>query len=216
MVAGLAASAWTVRRLHLPAWWLLFPPMAHAVWNGNPQSLALALLLTGSPLAASAAVGLKLYAGLALLKRWRHLVMAGLVLLITLPLLPWQLYIEQGLGVRVHLATAWDGSAWRLPILIPFVLLGLWILRRRGAEWFVVPALWPATQFYYVAMALPAIAGRPIIAAALALPMVLMAPLVVLVLALMALNDDRRLGDGLPPRLRWYLVALRNRLPFRG
>ena len=28
---------WLVRRLGLPLWWLLFPPLLHAVWNGNPQ-----------------------------------------------------------------------------------------------------------------------------------------------------------------------------------
>ena len=50
-----------------------------------------------------------------------------------------------------YLSTA---CAWRIPLLIPPTLLALWILRRRGAEWFAVPAVFPATQFYYVAMAL--------------------------------------------------------------
>ena len=43
LVLGLAASAWLVRRLELPVWWLLFPPLAHAIWNGNSQTMALAL-----------------------------------------------------------------------------------------------------------------------------------------------------------------------------
>lgn len=183
MLGGVAASAWLVRRLGLPLWWLAFPPLVHAIWNGNPQAIALPLLVAGGPIAASLAVGLKLYAGIPLLGRWRDLVVAGIFLIVTLPFIPWMLYLEQGLGVSSHLETAWDGSAWRAPILIPFVLLALWILRRRGAEWYAVPALFPATQFYYVAMALPAIVGRPIVAAALALPMVLMAPIVVIVLA---------------------------------
>ncbi len=52
---------------------------------------------------------------------------------------------------------------------MPPTLLALWVLRRDGAEWFAVPAAWPATQFYYVAMALPALVRRPLLAALLAL-----------------------------------------------
>ena len=87
-VLGIVASLWLVRRLGLPIWWLAFPPLAHAMWNGNPQTIALALLVLGGPLAAALAVGLKLYAAVPLLTRPRALVVAGLVLLITLPLLP--------------------------------------------------------------------------------------------------------------------------------
>ncbi len=194
MVLGIAASVWLVRRLGLPMWWLLFPPFAHAMWNGNPQSIALALLVVGGPVAASVAVGLKLYAGIPLIARWRDLVVAGVVLAVTLPLVPWQAYFEQGLGVASHLQTAWNGSAWRLPILIPPTLVALWLLRRHGAEWFAVPAVFPATQFYYVAMALPALVGRPVLAAALALPMVLMVPLAVIVLAGWTFLDSRSRG----------------------
>ena len=67
---------------------------------------------------------------------------------VTLPLVPWQLYLEHGLGVGSHLGTAWNGSAWRFPILIAPTLVALWVLRRNGAEWFAVPAIFPATQFY--------------------------------------------------------------------
>jgi len=200
MILGIVASAWLVRRLRLPPWWLLFPPLLHGMWNGNPQSVALALLVAGGPIAAALAVGLKLYAGVPLVGRWRDLLIAALVLVVTLPIVPWQLYIDQGFGISSHLQTAWNGSAWRLPILIPFVLAGLWVLRGRGAEWFAVPALFPATQFYYVAMALPAIGERRLVAAALALPMVLMAPIVVIALALHQVWYARRPGA---TGLRW-------------
>ena len=200
MLIGIAASVWLVRRLRLPLSYLLFPPLAHAMWNGNPQNLALALLVAGGPIAAALAVGLKLYAGLPLIGRWRDLIVAAVVLVVTLPFLPWQLYLEQGLGVGSHLASAWNGSAWRVPLLIPPTLLALWILRRRGAEWFLVPAVFPATQFYYVAMALPALVGRPLIAAALALPMILMTPLVVIVFAAWTVYEGRaRRATTAPP-----------------
>ena len=111
MTVGIAASAWLVRRLGLPAWWLLFPPLAHAMWNANPQTVALALLVAGGPIAAALAVAIKLYCGVPLLWRWRDAIVAGLVLLVTLPLVPWQLYLAEGLGVSSHLETAWNGSA---------------------------------------------------------------------------------------------------------
>ena len=121
---GACATVWLIRRLDLPLWWLLFPPLLHSAWNGNPQSLALALLVAGGSIAASLAVGLKLYAGVPLLGRWRDLVVASIALLVTLPLLPWQLYLDQGLGVGesspdrverecVAAARASSRSCWR-------------------------------------------------------------------------------------------------------
>jgi hypothetical protein len=207
MVAGILASAWLVRRLGVPWWWLAFPPLVHAMWNGNPQSIALALLVLGGPIAASVAVGLKLYSAIPLLGRWRDLLVAGLALIVTLLVVPWQQYLEVGLGVSSHLDSAWNGSAWRIPALVPFVLAALWVLRHKGAEWLAVPAIFPATQFYYVAMAFPAIAGRPVVAALLALPMVLMAPLVVLALAVLEIRAAPSLraalvGDGPRARIR--------------
>ncbi len=194
MVAGIVASAWLVRRLGLPAWWLLFPPLTHAMWNGNPQTIALALLVAGGPVFGALAAGLKLYAGIPLIGRWRDLAFAIIALAVTLPLLPIQLYLDQGLGVSSHLATAWNGSAWRVPVLIPVVLAALWVLRREGAEWYAVPALFPATQFYYVGMALPAIRGRRPLAAVLSLPIVLGVPIVVIVLAQRILLERRGVG----------------------
>ena len=192
LAAGAVAAVWLIRKLELPWWWLAFPPLLHGVWNGNPQTIALALLVQGSLVGAVAAVGLKLYAAIPLVTRWRHLVVAGAVLAVVTLVLPWQLYLDRGLGVGSHLQTAWNGSAWRFPILVVPTLAALWVLRRQGAEWYAVPAVFPATQFYYVAMALPALVGRPIVAAFLALPMVLMAPLVVMALAIIqVLGPDR-------------------------
>jgi len=191
VLLGLAASVWLVRRLDVPLWWLAFPPLTHAIWNGNPQTLALALLLVGTSSAAAIAVLIKLYAAVPLIVRPRSLVIAGIVLLVTLPLLPWQLYLQDGLGISGHLTTAWNGSAWRVPILLPPTLLGLWILRRKGAEWLAVPAAFPATQFYYVSMALPVAVRKPWLAAALALPLPLLTPLAVMVMAAMSVWRDR-------------------------
>ena len=183
MVAGLAASVWLLQRLGLPIWWLAFPPLAHGIWNGNPQTVALALLVAGGPIAASLAVGLKLYAAVPLLARPRTLAIVVVTLAVTAVVLPLGQYVESGVGVSSHLSSAWNGSAWRFPVLVPVVLVALWVLRRQGAEWFAIPAAWPATQLYYQAMALPAIAGRPWVAAAFAFPVPLLAPATVIVLA---------------------------------
>ena len=65
-------------------------------------------------------------------------------------------------------------------------------------EWFAVPAVWPATQFYYLAMALPALVGRPLLAAAFALPVPLLAPVVVIALAARDVWRGRRALAGPP------------------
>ena len=206
MGLGLAASVWLVRRLGMPAWWLLFPPLAHAIWNANPQTLMLALLVLGTPVAGALAAGLKLYALLPLVFHWRRLLVALVVLAATAVVLPWQLYLDQGLGVGSHLGTAWNGSAWRFPILIPPVLAALWVLRDREAQWYAVPAIFPATQFYYVSTVLPALVGRPVLGAVLAAPVPLLAPVVLIVLALRVVLRERpgwrraaaRPGEGSP------------------
>jgi hypothetical protein len=172
-----------IRRLGLPFWWILFPPLTHAIWNGNPQTVMLALLIVGTSVASGFAAITKLYALLPIAFHPRRLFAAGLMLLATLPIVPWQLYLEHGLGVGSHLGTAWNGSAWRFPILVPPTLIALWLLRRNGAEWFSVPAVFPATQFYYVSTALPALVSRPMLAALLAVPIPMLTPLAVLLLA---------------------------------
>lgn len=193
LLVGLAASIWLVRRLGMPMWWLAFPPLVHSIWNGNPQTIALALLVYGGSSAGALAVIVKLYAAVPLFWRPRSLLIAGIFLAVTLPFLPWQLYLADGLGIGDHLSTAWNGSAWRDPILfLPPTLLGLWVLRRQGAEWLAVPAVWPATQFYYVAMAFPVVVKRPILAAALALPLPLLTPIAVIVMAVQSLWHDWR------------------------
>lgn len=213
MAVGLAASVWLVHRLGLSLWWVLFPPLTHSIWNGNPQTVVLALLVAGGTIPAVLAVALKLYAGLVLLVRPKDLVIAGVVFLVTLPILPWAFYLRDLGTIATYLVGSWDGSAWRIPILIPPTLIALWILRRKGAEWYVVPAVWPSIQFYYVAMALPAVVGRPVLAAAFALPVPLLVPVTVMILAARELAAGRpTLASGLtsaPPWLRRLVSSVR-------
>lgn len=194
MLIGLGVAVWIVRRLRLPIWWLAFPPLFHAVWNGNPQTVMLALLLLRTPVAAALAAAVKLYALVPLLFRPRQLLAAGAFLAVTALVVPWQLYLASGGGVAEHIAGAWDGSAWRIPVLVIPAAAALWILRRHGAEWWSIPTLWPATQFYYGSTVLPVIAGRPVLAALCAVPAPLLVPAIVMFLAVARLLEQRRPG----------------------
>ena len=110
---------------------------------------------------AVAAVGLKLYAAIPLLTRWRHLVIAGAVIAAVTLILPWQMYLDRGWASAATCRPPGTAAHGGVPFLVAPTLVGLRILRRQGAEWFAVPAVFPATQFYYAAMALPALVGRP-------------------------------------------------------
>jgi hypothetical protein len=160
----------TVRLLHLPWWWLLFPPFIDAAWNGNPQNLLVPLILIGAgPLAAF----LKIYAivPIALTLRWRALLVTGALLLLTAPLLPWGSYIAQFGDLSAALNQQSDGglSATANPWLIPIALVALAFAGRERAAWLAVPAVWPATQWYYSTLAVPA--ATPIAGAILAIPL---------------------------------------------
>jgi hypothetical protein len=153
---GLAAGAsvWAVRRLGLPMWWILFPPLWISVLTGNPNALVLALLLARlGPLAAVA----KIYSvvPLVLLRRWREVLVTALFLWATLFVLPWGMYLASFSRISDVLVDQAAGlSAWGTVLFIP-TLFAVLFLGKRGA-WLAVPALWPATQIHYATVALPA------------------------------------------------------------
>ena len=192
-IAGAVATVWVLR---LPWWWVLFPPFVDAAWNGNPQNLLVPLILLGAgPLAAF----LKVYAlvPIALTLRWRALLVTGVALLVTAPLLPWASYLAQFGALSDALATQSDGglSATALPWLIPVAIVALLFAGRERAAWLAVPALWPATQWYYSTLAVPAV--TPIAAAVIATPIPGAAVLAAVVVAVQRRNTsrDRLLAD---------------------
>jgi hypothetical protein len=193
MSAGILGAAWAIRRLHLPLWWLLFPPLFDALIVGNPDALVLPLLLVKGPLAGLAAV-LKIYALVPLLlqRRWTAIAVAGVVGALSLPQLPNFLAtigtVGSVLGASAKL------SAWGTVFMIP-VIGALWLLRRRGAEYLVVPALWPNTQSQYGTMALPAVHRYPLAAALIGLNTPLVPPLAVILMAVEDWVRTRRASD---------------------
>jgi hypothetical protein len=181
MSAGLAAAAWAVHRLRLPLWWVLFPPLFDALLAGNPDALVLAFLLVKGPLAGLAAV-FKVYAFVPLLlqRRWPAVGLAVVVSALSLPLL--STFLANFDSVGRTLAGGAKLSAWGTWLIVP-VVAALWSLRNRGAEWLIVPAVWPNTQGHYGTMSLPAVRDYPLAAALIGLDIPLVPPLAVMLIA---------------------------------
>ena len=205
MSAGVLGAAWAIRRLGLPLWWLLFPPLFDALIVGNPDALVLPLLLVRGPLAGLAAV-LKIYALVPLLlqRRWTAIVVAGAVGALSLPELPNFLATIGTVGSVLD--TTAKLSAWGTVFMIP-VIVALWRLRRRGAEYLVVPALWPNSQSQYGTMALPAVHRYPLAAALIGLNTPLVPPLAVIVMAVEDWFRNRQQADAPAPDPAQSLVA---------
>jgi hypothetical protein len=168
LVASVATALWTLRRLGLPVWWMLFPPIVQGIWVGNLNIFVIALLVWGGTLGGGVATVLKSYAAvpLVLLGRWKPLVAAGVVMVATVPFLPWAAFIAEFPTITAALAAqAWGGDVNKVlhgPVLVVGAVTGLILLGRRQAAWLAVPALWPATQLHYAVLALPAM--TPVIA----------------------------------------------------
>jgi len=163
MALTIGSAFYTLRRLHLPAWWVMFPPMAQAVFVGNPHVVCLALILSGSSVLALAPAA-KAYAVLPMIgeRQWRALaiftLVAALSLVILWPL--WSQYATDYAHIQAWITNAtWGGfSAARDPrlfVVVAAALGALALIDLRAASWLAVPALWPAAEYFYATFALP-------------------------------------------------------------
>lgn len=172
LIASLGATAFLLRRLRLPFWYLLFPPLLEGLLVGNPNLVVVALLMVGSPFADGLAAFFKLYAIVpaAILGRVKSVIVIVWLLVVTGPFLPWASYANHASELVTILNVQSHGgrSATAYPILIPLIIVALVVIGRRRAAWLVVPALWPATQVHYSVLALPA--TNRLVTAILALP----------------------------------------------
>jgi hypothetical protein len=151
----IGAAMLTVRMLRLPVWWLLFPPLLEAVWSANIHIWLIPLLLTR---AAPLAVFAKAYAlgPLVILGRWRSVFATVALLIATIPLLPWDMFVADLPTVIGYYAVQ---STYGLPLsvtlaLSPIALGCLWLVGRERAAWLIVPALF-GYQFYYATFVMP-------------------------------------------------------------
>jgi hypothetical protein len=156
--AGLGGSLWAIRRLGMPVWWLAFPPLVDGVFNANPHVLVLPIVVSGAAWLAPIA---KIYAAPVLLMRRQFgaVLVAAAVLLVTAPFLPWSTFVRELPWITELLNTQSSGglSAVAAPVLVVPAIAALFVLGRERAAWWLVPALWPSTQYYYGSLALPAL-----------------------------------------------------------
>lgn len=188
---GLAAAMLALRALHLPIWWLIFPPISDSLIVVNPDVVVIALLVA-LPRVASLAVVLKLYAAapLALTGRWRPLAVGLFIGVLSAPW--WSAFLAAGDSIQARLAAQSYGgiSAWGTWMMIPTVvaLAALW---RRGAAWLTVPALWPYTQLHYAAIALPIASRDAVVAFLLSFPVIYLAPIATIYYAVRLIAEIR-------------------------
>lgn len=128
LAASVGAAVLALRRLHLPVWWLLFPPMMEGLAAANPQILVFALLVLGGPrfggpIGRAVAVGLKVYAIVPVVARreWRALGAVGLLFaasFVTAPNL-WASYLRQFSDITRRVAEESQGGVSAAVLLDP-------------------------------------------------------------------------------------------------
>lgn len=192
-VTCFAAAVATVRLLGLPWWWLLFPPLVQCLLSANVHALLIPLILLRAGWLATL---FKVYAAvpLVILGRWRALLIALAILVISAPLLPWAAYIAQAGEISARLAaqTKHDIPLLVLVAIAPVVGVGLLLIGRERAAWLAPLALWPSQQYYYGTLVMPT--RSQIAAAIIALPTTGSGIIAVAVLAVMAWRQGRRIG----------------------
>ena len=182
------AAVWVLRRLHIPLWWLLFPPISEALFSGNPQLIVLGMILADRSWLAAIGTALKVYAFIPLAGegRWRAIGLAVLVNGATVLIAPglWARYLNllPMISGRIEYESGQGFSAFYVPMLLGATVTALIVLalrKRRVAGWLTVPATWPASQFHYSTMALPVMS--PLLATFLAIPTPRLPPQVIVV-----------------------------------
>lgn len=179
-VLGLLAVVATILALDYPFYWLLFPPFVEAVLVANPDAFVVLFLGLSPRLVAAIAPILKVYAAVPLLalRQWRPLLVAAVLILLTLPILPWADFLAHYGEITAVLAeqSLTHISAWGVWPLVVIVVIALVALGRRRAGYLAVPALWPHAQLHYATIAVPE--ARPaLIALAYAVPIPYAAPI---------------------------------------
>ncbi len=207
LAIDLVVAVWALRRLGMPAYWLIFPPLFEAIVLGHPEVLVLGLLAIRHPIAGLAML-IKPYAALPFLaeRRWWAFVVAAIGGLVTLPLLPWGLFFDElgYIGATIARQNVGD-SVFGQPILMVVAVLALAVLGPRRALWLGVPVLWPSAQPIYKTMTIPMLPPVVALAWAIPIPGATLAGVVVLA-ALVLFAKRRRLPDwvrrGMEPMAR--------------
>jgi hypothetical protein len=158
ILGSFALAYLAIRAIGLKWWWITFWPIVDGAMVGNPDVAVLALLVIAHQRLAWLAPILKIYAVFPLFSMWRWRAIAGaaIALIVTAPLLPWSLWLENLPSITADLARIGDTTsvAGNIP-LMAIGAVALLALGFRRAGWLVVPVLWPWTQPHYLAMSVP-------------------------------------------------------------
>ena len=164
-----------LRRLGLPLWWILFPPVVEGLTAMNPQILVVGLLVIGTSWPSVVAAWLKVYALIPMVARRQFkavaIVAASMVVSVAISPGPWSEYIARYGEISGRLMSESQGGVSATLFLNPQVLplgeglvivgivavLVLLVAVRdvRSAGWLAVPLLWPAAEYHYATFALP-------------------------------------------------------------
>jgi hypothetical protein len=245
LAAFLALSVGAVwlplRRLRLPIWWLLFPPLMEGLLAANPQILLFGLLIVGWPWARAVATALKVYAVVPVIARREGralLVIVGAVLAsVALGPSLWTEYAGEfgaisgriaaesqgGVSATLLLDPKVFGSALpatgivrSLPGLLLYGLIALLVVSAavrdvRAAGWVAVPLLWPAAEYHLATLAIPAARRLSIWVIAIATPPTYLLGLILLTYEISA--GRRAIVDEPPaePLVSWIAAVLPGR-----
>lgn len=169
MALEVVAVCWLLRRLRLPAYWLLFGPIAEALLGGSADLwLAAACLAGGGWIAAVT----KPYSIPALIadRRGRAVGAAALIAVATVPVMPWDQFLASSAVVEYAFAAyTLVVSAYGAPALMAAVALALLTLNSRESLSLITPGLL-AQQPHYLMFSLETISSSTILSIGASLP----------------------------------------------
>lgn len=150
LVVCATSAAVIVRRLELPAYWLVYPPLVFGVVLGSPSIPGMALVLVGAPL-----IGLILRPHLALVTGWRTLLGFAIASVIAIVLHP-EFVGEFGSIAARHVdETGGVINWWGSPLMLVTIVALASLRDRRALGWLIVPAIAPGIGWYGFAMVMP-------------------------------------------------------------
>ena len=171
IIGSIVLAALALRSLGAPMWWLISWPIVDGALIGNANVAVLALLVIASGRLGALAPLAKVYAAAPLVgdRRWRTLLIAMVIVVATIPVLPWATYLADFDRISSNLRqVAGTTSVFGQPILMATGVVALLSLGIRRASWLAVPVLWPYTQPHYLAPSTPAMS--PLLAVAWSFP----------------------------------------------
>ena len=171
VAANTLSIVYLIRRLNLPIWTALLQPVVEGWLSASPDLALAGLMVAGGGWLAAVA---KPYSGPMLIahRRWRQVAVAGVVLAVTVPALPWYTFIES----RDLIARAFADFAGRPvsaagnPALMVAVGVALVSVGWRRGFTLLTPGL-IAQQPHYMVFALESVRWSRVLALAMTVPL---------------------------------------------